>query len=310
MKMFDDYLIEADVATTRRQNMVHFQDMNPVEFINFLREINNTMGGKLQDIKTVMKVDGLGFRFGRDQTGKIFVEGSRTGPVYDEGSFSNYASQHTIDPDILARAAHYDNILLLFKNQSFMRVIPNDRKVVCELFYNPMATETEEGITFVTVEYDKTKLGKLMSILPYGVVIASTGQSAPDSDTIVANLETLSNSDIKIINPRLKMGSIDVTEIIDPVLSLGPNAINVLVSRKSVDKSAKIAVTAVVNKAKEELADYLLNHPEIVGKYKLGPNIEGIVLHIRGKTYKITTPEFKSKIAAKKIAYNDSHRSV
>lgn len=303
---FEDYLTE-DVATTRRQNMVHFQDMNPVEFINFLREINNTMGGKLQDIKTVMKVDGIGFRFGRSEDGQIFVEGSRTGPVFNSGAFSNHASQSTIDPDILARAQHYDNILTLFKNQSFMRVVPKNRKIVCELFYNPMATESETGITFVTVEYDKSKLGKLMTILPYGAVIASTGEAAPDSDQIIQDLIAVSNTDIKIINPRLKMGTLDVTAFIDPILSLGPNAINVLVSRKSVDKSAKAAVTTVVNKAKEELATYILNHPEIVGKYKLGPNIEGIVLHIRGKVYKITTPDFKSKIAAKKLAYNASH---
>lgn len=283
--------------------MIHFQDMKPVEFINFLREIRDTMGGKLQDLKTVMKVDGLGFRFGRDRHGSIFVEGSRTGPIFQDKSFSNYAKQHTIDPDIIARAEHYDDMLTLFKNQSFMRVVPPDRKVVCEIFYNPMATESATGITFVTVEYDKSKLGNLMSILPYNVFVASTGEPAPDEAIIIRDLLAQSNSDIKIINPRLKMGTIDVKTFIDPVLSLGPNAINVLVSRKAVDKPAKEAILGVVNTAKDELADYLLNHPEIVGKYNLGPNIEGIVLHIRGKVYKITTPEFKSKIAAKKEAY-------
>lgn len=306
MKSFDEYLIEeaANVVETRRSNMVHFQDMKPVEFINFLREIKDTLGGKLEDIKTVMKVDGLGFRFGRDDRSQIFVEGSRTGPIFDDKSFSNYAKQHSIDPDVWARAAHYDDILSLFKNQSFMVAVPKDRKVICEVFYNPMATEDEDGITFVTVQYDKNKLGKLMSILPYNVTIASTGEPAPDEKQILNTLFKWSNSDIKILNPRLKMGSIDVSTYIDPILSLGPNAINVVVSRKAVDKPAKDAILGVINKAKDELAAYLLSHPEIMGKYNLGPNIEGIVLHIRGKVYKITTPEFKSNIAAKKAAYN------
>lgn len=305
MKPFNEYMTEdiSDVVETRRQNMIHFQDMKPVEFINFLREIKDTMGGKLQDLKTVMKVDGIGFRFGRDRHGEIFVEGSRTGPIFKDKAFSTYARVQSIDPDIIARAEHYDDILTLFKNQSFMRVVPADRKIICEVFYNPMASESETGVTFVTVEYDKSKLGKLMTILPYNIFVASTGEPAEDEAEIIKNLIAQSNGDIKIINPRLKMGSIDVTTIIDPILSLGPNTINVLVSRKAVDKKVKDAILEVVNTAKDELAAYLLSHPEIVGKYNLGPNIEGIVLHIRGKAYKITTPEFKSKIAAKKEAY-------
>lgn len=309
MKDFTEYLTEDvnDVVETRRTNMLHFQDMKPVEFINFLREIRDTMSSKLEDIKTVMKVDGLGFRFGRNPHGEIFVEGSRTGPIYQDKAFSTYAKAQSIDPDVIARAEHYDDILTLFKNQSFMRVVPPNRKVVCEVFYNPMAAESETGITFVTVEYDKNKLGKLMSILPYNVFIANTGEPAPDEDEIIKDLISQSNSDIKILNPRLKMGSIDISTYIDPIMALGPNAINILVSRKAADKPAKDQILAIVNTAKDRLADYLLNHPEIVGKYNLGPNIEGIVLHIRGKVYKITTPEFKSTIAAKKAAYNNAH---
>lgn len=305
MKPFNEYLKEGveDVVETRRSNMVHFQDMKPVEFINFLREIRDTMGGKLENLKTVMKVDGLGFRFGRDIHGAIFVEGSRTGPIFHDKAFSTYAKNSTINPDIIARAEHYDDIQSLFKNQSFMRVVPKDRKVVCEVFYNPMAEQNANGITFVTIQYDKSRLGDIMSILPYNVFVASTGEPAPDEAEILKDLYAQSNGDIKIINPRLKMGSINVTEYIDPILSLGPNTINVLVSRKAVDKPVKDAILQVVNTAKNELADYLLSHPEIIGKYNLGPDIEGIVIHIRGKAYKITTPEFKAKLAAKKEAY-------
>jgi hypothetical protein len=304
VKSFTDYLIEQEVVATARSNMIHFQDMKPVEFINFLREIRDTMGGKLQALKTVMKVDGLAFRFGRNNEGKIFVEGARTGPLYQDKAFSDYAKLNSIDPDIIARAEHYDDMMSLFKNQSFMGVVPPNRKVVCEVFYNPMATQTETGITFVTIEYDKSKLGSIMSILPYGVYEASSGEVAPDEATILAALYKKSNSDIAIINPQLKMGTVDVNAFLDPVLALGPNALNVLVSRKAIDSEAKQLILSVVNTAKDKLADYLLKHPEIFGKFRLGPNIEGIVLHIRGKVYKITTPEFKSEIAAKKAAYN------
>lgn len=119
MMNFQEYLQEA-VVESRRQNMVHFQDMKPLEFIEFVRGIKSAMKGKLQNIKTVMKVDGLGARFGRDPEGRIFFEGSRTGPIFDDNAFSRHAISKGSAPEIVARAAHYDDLLQVFKKGAFM----------------------------------------------------------------------------------------------------------------------------------------------------------------------------------------------
>lgn len=304
MNDFKSYLLETQVLQTKRTNMIHFQDMKPLEFIQFMKEIRTTMDGKLHNLKTVMKIDGLGARFGKSEDGRIFFEGSRTGPVFDDKSFSNYARAKGSKGEIIARAEHYDDILQVFKTAGFMKVVPPDRKVICEVFYNPMAEESETGVTFVTIEYDKKALGSLMSIMPYQVVVASTGETARDEASIIKALYNQSTAEIRIIDPQLSMGLVDINTFIDPITALGPKSIEALGSRKAEDKPLKDNVIQVVNKVKDALAEYLLDHPEIVGKFRLGPNIEGIVLHIHGKTYKITTPEFKDAIRAKREAYN------
>ena len=59
MKTFKEYLQEAVEATTR-QNMIHLQKMDDVAFIDFAHKLKRETGGKLQDIKVSLKVDGAG----------------------------------------------------------------------------------------------------------------------------------------------------------------------------------------------------------------------------------------------------------
>ncbi|MGB9591298.1 MAG: hypothetical protein ACPL1K_02135 [Candidatus Kryptoniota bacterium] len=292
MISFSEFLKE-EVAATTRQGITHLQDMKPEEFIGWIKSVK-AAGGVLSNYKTVMKIDGLGARFGRAANGQPFFEGSRTGPIFDSGAFSAYAIAKGASDEIVLRARHYDDMLEIFKSASFMKVIPNDTKVVCEIFYNPMAKDEGDGITFVTVKYDKSKLGSLMSIMPYTVLQASTGLEHPRKEEILNALYKESNETIRIINPNLKMHSIDVSGIIDTVSTLEDGALEVIKSRKAADKEAKQNILAIIQKAKDELASYLLAHPGIEGKFKLGQNIEGIVIHINNKPYKITTDEFKA----------------
>jgi hypothetical protein len=285
--------IEEQVAPTTRQGITHLQDMKPEEFISWIKEVK-AAGGILSNYKVVMKIDGLGARFGKAKDGRPFFEGSRTGPIFDSGAFSAYALAKGASEEILLRAKHYDDMLEIIKNAEFMKVIPNDTKIVCEIFYNPMAHEDEDGITFVTVKYDKSKLGKLMSIMPYTVLQASTGLEHPQKQEILNALYKQSNDEIRIIDPNLKMHSIDINGIIDTVHTLDDDALRILKSRKASDREAKQNILAIIQKAKDELAKYLLAHPGIEGKFKLGPNIEGIVIHINNKPFKITTDEFKA----------------
>lgn len=293
-----------EVAASRRQGITHLHEMKPEQFVQWMKSVKTELGGVLKNIKAVMKIDGLGARFGRAENGKPFFEGSRTGPIFDTGAFSAYARSKTDDVGMIARAEHYDNMLELFKTSSFMDAIPNNTKVVCEIFYNPMAKESDVGITFVTVQYDKKKLGSLMSIMPYTVLQADTGMEHPDKDAILKALYSQSNDKIKIINPNLKFTEIDVSVYANAASAIPEDALTILKSRKPADRPAKQNLLNIIQKIKDDLADYLLSHPGIEGKFKLGPEIEGVVLHLPDKEgtspYKITTQDFKAAHSAQR----------
>lgn len=297
MKSFAQYLKEEAVAT-KRQNMLHLQKMKDEEFIEFVRKVKSEMGGKLADVKVSLKVDGAGARFGKDANGKVFFEGSRTGPIYEPKSFSTHAKSKGYEGEMLVRAGHYDDIFDIVTKSDFIKTLPNNTKVVCELFYNPMGEMSDDGIKFVTVKYDKKKLGKVMTIVPFGVLVASTGQKHAYSSDIIKSLYKQSDENIKFIDPSLTTsGQIDISAFVDPILSLNQHSLNVLKSRKAEDKAAKENIKALIQNVKNALAEYILKHENILDKFKLGPEIEGLVLNINGQDVKVTTPEFKASKA-------------
>ena len=59
----------------------------------------------------------------------------------------------------------------------------------------------------------------------------------------------------------------------------------------------KTAIKALLQAAKNAIAEYILAHKAIVNKDLLGPNIEGLVLNINGQDFKVTTSEFKASKA-------------
>ena len=297
MKSFAQYLKEEAVAT-KRQNMLHLQKMKDEEFIDFVRKVKNEMGGKLADVKVSLKVDGAGARFGKDANGKVFFEGSRTGPIYEPKSFTAHAQSKGYQGEMLLRAGHYDDIFEIVTKSDFIKSLPNNVKVVCELFYNPMGEMSDDGIKFVTVKYDKKKLGKVMTIVPFSVLVASTGQKHAYSSEIIKSLYKQSDEDIKFIDPSLTTsGQIDISAFVDPILSLNQHSLNILKSRKAEDKAAKENIKTLIQNVKNALADYILKHESILDKFKLGPDIEGLVLNINGQDVKVTTPEFKASKA-------------
>lgn len=295
---------DAEVQATTRQNMVHLQKMGDLEFIEFAREIKDKMQGKLNDINMSLKIDGLGARFGKDANGRPFFESSRSGPIFTGGVFSKHAESKGFTGEKLERAKHYDDLFDAITKSGFMAKLPNDTKVVCEILYNPMAEITDLGLKFVTVSYDRKALGSLMSIVPFHAEVASTGQDHPKSDAIVQMLLKQSTPEVRFIDPSLEQsGEIDVNAIIDPVLSLNDKTLAVLSSRLKVDREEKLQVKAVIQAVKDEMADFIIKHPSIVGKDKLGKDIEGLVVKPgQGRPFKVTTPDFKSALSAKMAA--------
>lgn len=288
-------IFSEEVLTTTRKSMTHLQQMKPEDFVDWLKTIKREAKGILSNYKTTLKCDGLGYRFGKDDTGRVFVEGSRTGPVFDSGAFSHFAKTNGRPDSVITRAYHYDDMLELFKRADFIKVLPNNTKVICEILYNPLAEEDSTGLTFVSVKYDKSKLGSLMTIIPISILNANDSKVRDDSDDILAKLYKQSNNEIRIVNPILSMNNIDINGIINTIETLDDSALITIKSRKAADKIAKENILNVINKAKEEFVAYMLKHPGIEDKFQLGTEIEGITLDIPEKgTFKLIDPAFKA----------------
>ena len=299
----DEELDEEEVVSSRRTGISHLQGMKDLEFIELIKKIKNEYQGKLSNVKMTLKVDGLGARFGKDAEGRPFFESSRSGPIFTAGSFTSHAKSRGFEGEKLARAEKYDEIYNLVVNSDFVKKLPNDIKIHCEILYNPMAEETENGLKFVTVSYDRKLLGEVMTIVPFYAEVASTGQKYSKSEQIKDELiRSGSGNGIKFVDDRLMSDTIDITGEIDPLLTMiNDRFIAKLTSRTKADAEEKSQLKAMVQSVKDNLADYIFRHPSIAGKDKLGKDIEGIILH-RDKEapLKITTPDFKQAIAAKK----------
>lgn len=292
---------EDEVKASPRQGVVHLQNMKDVEFAELVKKIKNELKGKLDNVQMTLKVDGLGARFGKDKSGRPFFESSRSGPIFNPGSFSSYAEKKGLTGELLDRAKHYDELFNKIINSPFMKKMPNNTKVACEILYNPMAQSEGDALKFVTVKYDKNKLGNTMTIVPLYTEISSTGAPHPKSNDIKEMLLAHSTDDIKFIDNRLYVtGNFDVNAIIDPVASLDDNAIATLQSRKKVDIDDKNRIKELIKNVKNQLADFIINHKGVIGKHKLGTDIEGYIIYRDNlPPVKVTTPEFKNRIASK-----------
>jgi hypothetical protein len=157
-----------------------------------------------------------------------------------------------------------------------------------------MAKDAGDGhVSFVTVKYDKSKLGRVMTLIPISVLDASSGEVHAQARALLDKLIGASTPDVKVIDARLKASEIDVKAYIKDMLNLGDRELAVVKSLKAADKPEKTALLAAIQQAKDKLAEYLLNHKGIVGKDKLGKDIEGLVLSIGDQPIKVTTQEFK-----------------
>lgn len=292
MITFKQFLTE-EVVASKRKPLMHLQAMKPIEFLDWVQSLHNEFGGVLTNLQVSLKVDGLGARFGKDETGLFFFEGSRTGPVFKEKAFSSYAKEKGSKQEVIDRAAHYDDMFDALKASPLTKLLPNGVKVVCEIFYNPMGTHDEFGSTFVSVKYDTKKLGKTMTIVPITVLDASTGEQHSDAAMIMSKMFKASTPDVKVVDPSLKVGKIDIRAKTKSVLKFGEAERATIKSLKGADKEAKAALLATIQKAKNELAQFLLDHPSIEGKDKLGKNIEGLVFIAGGQPVKVTTQDFK-----------------
>lgn len=263
-------------------------EMKDADFIELCKEIAQN-GGTLNGVPINLKVDGAGIRFGKDESGRPFFMTSKvTTPLYadDIGYFTNYGKEKGQSPEQLARTKNYDNALSTIVNSRFIQSLPEDTIVQAEMLYNPMAEKVDGNLKFVNIPYDPKKLGKQMTLVPFMVKQYSTGENLPDADKVLKNLTASSDANIKIITNRLEQKGINVSKIIQPVLSLDPK------NRKE--------NKPILDKARQELSDAIINSPQLKGKDILGSNMEGIVVNMpSGRLVKVTSSQMKSAMAAK-----------
>ena len=292
MKTYDEFV---GVTPTPRKGIIHLHNMNDVEFVRLFRSVATEMNGLLDSIPCSLKVDGGSLRLGKDSAGRKFVEGNRTGPRYDPEDFTNYVKSRGLDSGrILIRAGHYTNMARTLMNSHIFDFIPNDCKVTFEVMYNPMGEVVDKGIKFINITYDRDKLGSIMTLIPLNVLYASTGTEHMNKASILHGVLNSSTDEIKVVNPTLFVHDLDISGVIDPIMSLNDEAIRVLQSRKHADKPLKDSYRELIAKVKKELTDLLLSSPEIYGKFRLGESYEGLVFDFGSHRIKVVTEEYRN----------------
>jgi hypothetical protein len=273
------------------------------DFVKLVDKLSRELGGKFDQVQVNLKVDGAGIRFGKDEQGQPFFMTSKVDqPLYktDVGFFEKFNSQGT---DIQrARAKNYDKALRIIVTSNFIKILPKDTVVQAEMLFNPMAEQNELGLKFVNINYDPRFLGKTMTLVPFLVKKYSTGMELPRSGDVIDALVAKSDENVKIISNRLITKDVDISAIIDPVASMGPEMLDALESRKR-DNELRTQAVAVIAATKKNLSDFIIDNPNIIGKDKLGKDYEGLVLNVPGMApLKVTSQTMKQAMAAKKTS--------
>lgn len=311
-KMKAEDIVEADAPDFKRKGIKHIHnpgsstEISDREFVEVMSRIASQLKGKLDNVTINLKVDGAGIRFGKDSSGKPFFLTSKvTTPLYntDVGHFSNFVSSNPGHSEVqLNRAKMYDDALATIVNSDFIKVLPNDTIVQAEMLFNPMAEKTETGLKFVNISYDEKLLGKTMTLVPFMVKVYSTGEDHPQEEAIKKGLIAKSSDDIKIISNQLEHSNLDVSAIIDPVVNMTPELAATLAPRTK-NSPEKQQAQEIVRKTKEALSNYIGDHPDILGKGKLGQELEGLVVNLPGEApLKVTSQSMKQKMADKNAA--------
>jgi hypothetical protein len=275
-------------------------ELKDLDFIKLCEDLSE-QGGNLENVGISLKVDGAGIRFGKDQNGNPFFMTSRVDkPMYKQniGDFEKYGISQGQNKEQLERTKNYDKALETVVTAPFMKDIPSDTIISAEMLFNPMAIKSDSGLTFVNIPYDPSKLGKIMTIVPISIREFSTGTISPYSNRVFNLLFKNSNPDIKIVNMSLENPGIDVSSIVDPIASNADKLSSAIKQRG--DTEAKQKAKEVLTQARKELSEAIYDSP-IEGKNQLGDTIEGLVVRMpNGLMVKITSPEMKQKMSAKK----------
>lgn len=248
-----------NVASTKRKSITHLDQLSDSNFDKVLKYIRSNSG--IIDLEKVSteKIDGFGFRFGMDRKGNFFVESSRSGPIFEPGKFTEYAKRTNKREDIAKIYDDLFNLLNVADIKDFLKSHCSEGiKIVCEALYKENADIDGSDAKFLTIIYDKYKLGTVLTL----ALIKIHNFKDEDMD-LFEDVTNLSTKKIKFVRPVIKQ-KIDLSKIVD-------------------GDFAKIT-------QKEKIGDAILDS---VKEGTLGTEYEGLVFNINGVMFKIVNKEFR-----------------
>ena len=175
MVSFSEYQLLNEIKATHRVGIQHLDKLTPTKFFELMYVFYKEFGGVLpsKKVKVTEKVDGSSIRFGVDAQNHFFIESSYSGPVYDEGDYTNYVISRGYEPNEISQ--NFENLLKLLKPiKTLLEVLKKHNKgegvkVIGEMMYNPMAKVDGKKIRYVYMNYDKSKLANVLTMVPFSV---------------------------------------------------------------------------------------------------------------------------------------------
>jgi len=305
MISFSEYQLLNEIKATTRVGIQHIDKLSPVKFFELMYVFYKEFNGVLpkSKVKVTEKVDGSSIRFGVDALNNFFIESSYSGPIYDEGDYTNYVISRGYEANEISQ--NFENLLKLLKaNKALVELLKKYNKgqgvkIVGEMMYNPMAKVDGSKIRYVYMDYDKKKLANILTVVPFSI--------EPDDidKSIVKDLVGISTKDIRFDKIRqIETDSIDLSfevKNIETLLKNFDTTLASLKSRKKVDKEEKEILKGIIQSTQVSVRNKILSYIKS-GTY--GTEFEGVVLEIMGTaTLKVTSNIFRKRMAQAKEAH-------
>jgi len=283
---------EQYMPATKRKSITHLYDeknpMKPLDFISFCETVKSK-GYILSDknSKFSEKIDGFGFRFGKDSHQNFFIESSNSGPIFSPGCFRNYSIQkHGSSNEITEAYEQLFDILSSDKKLNF--VLDNYKdgiKVICECLFTSLGKKNNVKRKFVCIEYDEDKLGTVATFS-----IIKIEDAYGNELNCVDEILELSNNKIKIVSSYFKDFQIDFKKQVDEVLNIVDTK-QILTNLKRDEESIRQR-----NELKERLLKIQKQMKDcVLEKFNvgmLGNEYEGFVLTVDDFVVKFVTEHF------------------
>jgi hypothetical protein len=294
---FKKFLIEAEVAQSKRVGIEHISKLKPLEFINLCEYFRDDLKGIISQerVKINLKIDGCGVRFGVDTKGNFFLESSKSGPQFEEGAFSGYTKNKFGSSNPVSDS--YDDVFKTLKNykplQKYLQSFEKGVKIFCELLYTPLAKEIEGQLQFLVIKYDKGMLGQRFSLIFFKA--EDLEGNSIDENEVATKLKTLTTPDIVFDDQRIKYHDIDISYEVNnffEMISDFEDVKTVLASRLGKDKETKKALGEIIQRAQYDISKKIIatkfNHRFSSSEF------EGLVIYFtNGKVVKVVTDTYK-----------------